>query len=612
MFLIPGLLIVYLAFSIGRKCIAPLAGTLDSHSRVLVSTAAGLGVIAYAVLTLGLLGFLSPAGLWVLLAIFMASAAFGFRNDLEWLKEILIPRRGAFSALDAAVLVFSLFAIAAAFAGTSAPETANDSLCYHLNLPKIYLAENRIANIPFDTNSGFPLLMEMLYTLGLGLGSVSLAKFFHFATGILTAALIAVRVHKISGDIRSGLAAGALFLTAPVILNQLSSTYVDVALACFTFFALDMFLEWFDKKEGRYLVLAGVFCGLALGVKFLALISILILFLFILVESLRNDRPAAVRNLAWFSLAVFSCGAFWYIRSWVQMGNPVYPYFASIFGAGDTSIHYDDIGVAKNPLSFLTAFWTLTMKPQIFEGFGVQIGPAFLAFLPLSFGLLKNRKLQILGIYSILFFIGWFLLGQSLRFLAPVLPALAVLIGAGLAALPANIPSLLLKILFTAVLGVHAALALYHYRHDFNVASGKEPSQIYLAREERSYKAALFSNSNLPESSHILNADETHMFYFKRKITRESVYVSMGNRYWEGAAGPADVFRNLKKAGFTHILRAYAAGERGKFGAATPLRISPWIDALENDLASYLNPLYTYEFTDRENRKTIYTLYLIL
>lgn len=611
--ILTGLMLIYIAFSTGRRGLCILKPTVEPAADILISSALGLCFLAYAVLILGLLGVLTPPVLWGMTGLLLLFSLFNLKKDFGIFKNALADCKKDKSLEDYLICSLGLLSFIAAFISVLAPETANDSLCYHLNLPKLYLSQGSIRHTSFDYNSEFPLLMEMLYTLGLGLGSSSLAKFFHLVSGFLTAGMAGVMVTRLSGMKRYGKWIFVFLLTTPVIFNQLSTTYVDVGLACFSFFSLMCLMYYLeaDENETNFLILAGIFAGFALSIKYLALIVVGIEALLIFSVSIKRSPGKSLRNLLLFAVPIFLCSSYWYIRAYLTTGNPVYPYFYQIFKSGNPIIQYNDIGVPKKIASFLTVFWTLTMKPGIFEGFGVQIGPGYLAFLPLSFLAIKknrqNSQFVWLWIFSVLFLTAWFLLGQSLRFLVPALPVLAVLVGLGLSSLKENISAKSIRALFVMVIVLHTGFAFYHTRRDFKVALGRETSANYLHRYERSYDLAEFVNKNLPADSLIMNVDETHMFYFQRKLIRESTYVDMGQHYWEGAVNSAQVIRNLKTRGFSHILYS----KRLNGFQDQPLRLPAMLENDKNNLASVLNPLYSYEFTDTEGEKTFYTLYQI-
>lgn len=606
-----GFAVLYGCFSAGRYLLSLINPDLRAPEEAVFAAAAGLGFLAYLILVIGLLGFLTPTVLWGVLGILAFTAAVRLSSDLEILKAVLRPLSGPWTIWGVLVWAGGAVCIFTIFTGVLAPEIANDSLCYHLHIPKIYLQNHRIFSIPYDVTSEFPLLMEMLYTLGLGTGGMVLAKFFHFAMGLMLAAAAGISVYRLTENKKAASWTAVLLLTTPVIVNQITTTYVDAALACYSFLALNALFLYSDqpRRYNNLLVLCGVFIGFALSVKYLALITAAYIVLF-MISRFKHQPSIWIQNLFLFGIFSIAAGAYWYVHSYMVTGNPVYPYFAKVFGSGDASIHYNDIGVSKNILNFLTVFWTATMRPQIFEGYGVQIGPAYLAFVPAGI-FLAWKKARRYTMYFLFFLAAWFLLGQSLRFLVPLLPVLAVLCGLGLAAIIGRgWLGRLYQLLFVVVIVFHTALAVYHHRREFKTAAGLESASDYLIKMERSYAPAVWVNEHLPKDAKILNADETRMFYFNRTLIRESVYAEK-EPYWKNSGTSEAVILNLKKQGFTHILFASRSGI--DYGSKIdPMRVPVLFLDPKNRLASGIKELYTNSFTDPESVKTDYYLYQIL
>lgn len=607
--LLIGFFCAYLSFSLGHVILRSIRLDLSAFDRVFYGAVLGLGFLSYLVLGVSMLGWLSSATLWGICGALTLIAALNFQQDRSAFKLFAAGFEAPKSWFGWCVLSLGGLCSVSLLASLLAPELANDSLCYHLNIPKIYLEQKSNKPIPFDYNSEFPFFMEMLFTLGLGLGSVATAKFFHAVCGILTAGMIAHTTFRFTNSREAAAGTGLLFFSAPVVFNQLSTTYVDVALACFCFFSWLALIRSCENNEqsSRWLILAGVFAGFALSIKYLALVLILIQGAFILIVSLRkNDHKFLKRSLLFLTPIILLAG-YWYLRAYLLTGNPVFPFFYSIFKSGNPYIHYDDVGVAKNLFSFLTIFWTMTMKPGLFEGFGVQLGPGFLAFLPFVLLHLRDKNTRIFSFFAALFLVAWFILGQSLRFLVPALPAFAVLAGIGFFNLRNSRFFSLIRALFIFMLFLNAGFAFYHARRDFKVAAGLESEEAYLLSRTRSYSMAQFVNKHLPLDSVILAADETHLFYYKRKIVRESTYVDMGQHYWKNSKTPGDVVKEIQKRGFTHILHV----RRLLNPRVHPMSIPALLEYRKNDLASVLNHLYTYKFNDEEGPLTEYTLYQI-
>jgi 4-amino-4-deoxy-L-arabinose transferase-like glycosyltransferase len=253
--------VLLVAAGCGMALIRAIRAESDSLTEQFVMGAAlGLGLLAYAILAIGLLGILRPAALLTLVVI---AGAVGGRSLVRWAKS-LIQRPKAKARLDpvaTALLGYCFLIAVTTLIGALAPPNGDDwdSLAYHLAAPKIYLAHARIAFIPYDSHTDFPFTMEMLYTLGLAFGGATGAKLFHWGAGWLTALGIAAfcrRLFPITG--RSSFMplwapplAAALFLSIPQVQWESTTAYIDLGTALFQFLALVAFVYALTDK-GRF------------------------------------------------------------------------------------------------------------------------------------------------------------------------------------------------------------------------------------------------------------------------------------------------------------------------------------------------------------------------
>lgn len=605
-------LISLTCIAVGNLVIRPFRFETSPGIKLAMGFGFGLAVLAYMVLGIGLLGILNRMTLTLIAGLFMAVFAVTRREVFMQVSGTFKSCRFTPSKTDYAVFLCVLAALFSSFLGTLAPETANDSLCYHVHLPKLFLQAGKVAPIPYEVNSYFPFFMEMLFTFGLGIHSVQLAQLFHWQAGIL-GMLTVIAFSRVFLSARSSVFAGFLFVTVPGIINQLSTTYIDAALAAYTALAVFCFLIFWKENSKSWLLASACFLGICMGIKYMALVSVLAVVILFAVQTIsRKTFKSSVSLLLMCAAAVILLCGYWYARSWIETGNPVYPYFYSVFKAGDPTIHYDDIGVAKSIWQFLILPWTITVRPDFFEGYGVQLGPAFLMLVP--FALLKFRSefyVRVLAGYFLIYLLAWFLLGQSLRFLFPVLPVLAFLAGSALDWLGASKRGeVVMKTVLTLIFALHAVLGVYHYRKVFKAALGLETQAAYLSRVERSFEPAEFVNANLPADAKILAADESHLFYFNRPIIREVTYARV-TEYDKKVRSLSEALRLLRSDGFTHILRAEWSRESAGVSVGTG-RIPSLLKTQEDDLALYLKPLYTKRFTDTEGIHFDYILYEIL
>jgi hypothetical protein len=311
---------------------------------------------------------------------------------------------------------------------------------------------------------------------------------------------------------------------------------------------------------------------------------------------------------------LFIFSGYWYIRNGIVLGNPFYPYLYNLFKSGSPLImdDYAGVGDVKNLTSFLKMPWTITMHPQIFGGYGNQIGPAFLALLPLT--LLFWRNIPFAGflfVVSYCYLTVWFFSAPILRFAFPALPPLAILIAGALsAAADGRFFKYAINFLIVLFLTVNGIVAVFHFRHDYAVALNLESTQAYLNRFDRAQSMSLFVNANLPPDSKILIADETHLFYFDRPLVRDFHY-NQDSAYASKLDSPKAVLNQLRADGFTHIL---FAGQRGSEGyKSLPALRVPRLIVEENPFfQSSLVSIFRSQYADRYGHVIDYNLFQIL
>ena len=240
------------------------------------------------------------------------------------------------------------FQVAAIIVLCAVPPVSRDALTHHLALPKIYLEKGLSTELPHIPFSYFPMNVDLLYMATMSFSGDVAIKYIHFAFGLLTALLVYFLLRRwINGQF--GMLGALLFLSLPVIVKLSISAYVDLGLAFFSTAALLAILKWMANNRGiQYLLAAAVFCGLALGTKYNALLVLCIMTLSIPLVVLQRDRmqqSAAVVTEAsppitvvqsigpavLFCLVAMMMYAPWAIRNIVWTGNPIYPLYQSVF-----------------------------------------------------------------------------------------------------------------------------------------------------------------------------------------------------------------------------------------------------------------------------------------
>ncbi len=571
------------AFGLGRPILRGLdVGQEDRLSVVVWSVALGLIAAGMLLVGLGLAGVLYAPVIGVMTMVGccwgLGEIFHGYLAAIE--RKVALPEELPAGRSDEpqpvpwappgrwlsrGVLAAAGVACLGSLVGALAPPIAGDALCYHLELPKTFLAEHRLAYLPYHDNATFPLLTEMWFLWGLALNGGVCAQLVHWGLGILLAAATVVLATPILGRRWAWIAAAVVVLT-PGVNNQMTAPLNDVALAAMTTLALAAWWRAVVNDEGRrWFVVAGLAAGAALGTKYIALVfaaAVGVTWIWALARQ-KHRRRSLLQGAAVVAVVAVSVGGIWYVRAAWHRGNPVFPFLAEVFSHGDTpegdlreTLPESKSPLGRNPLRLADAPWHATMQPERFGGRGHQLGILFLAAVP---GVTWCRRLRGLGTLlavAAAYGVIWFLLRQNVRFLFPIVPLLCVAVVwvfIELRRFPA-VPRHVAATAFAGVLAAMAAVGMMRASDRCAVAVGIEDREKYLIRREPTYTAAAVANALMAPGDRLLSQDY-RAFYFDCPVTRESIYRRV-TRYDRKIADPAELSRQLRSAGFTHLLLA--------------------------------------------------------
>lgn len=514
------------------------------------------------------------------------------------------------------LLACAIAAIAVSIAILSCvPPTSRDALSHHLAVPKIYIQKGGICEIPYIPFSYYPMNLDILYMIPLYFGNDILPKFVHFSFALLTAALIFIYLRK-RLDGTYALAGVLMFLSIPVIVKLSISVYVDLGVAFFSFASVYFLLKWMEsfsagstgqKKELRYLILSGVFCGLSLGTKYNGLIVLFLLTLFtvfLLSGKTRNaeskNRPPEKRKAGRlkalgagliFTLAALAVFSPWMIRNTLWTGNPIYPLFDSLFNRAVEEKTDDDSDKGfyshkSNPLMvrrviFKESWPQIMLLPAriFFEGrddsyrhFDGVLNP-YLLLLPF-FAFIGNRRenpairteKKILLAFSVLFTLFAFSFTIiRIRYIVPILPPLAILSVFGIHGAVSFLSERyegavgsIAKGAFFAVLFLLVGLNAFYLAKQFvkveplDYISGKIGRDEYISKRRPGYPVFLHANRTLPEDARILGVFLSHRGYYsdRETIFDDNLFPGIFKR----VKSPEAVRAALKKRSFSHLL----------------------------------------------------------
>lgn len=538
----------------------------DSNS-ILTDTALGIGGLSLLILGFGTLQLYSGIGKHILLGLCVILALFGaIRAITELLNKLKVRQSNKHKpALIHILPIFLLIVVACAVlvAGSAPPAMDDwDSLAYHLTVPRLYIDHGGLYNIDFSSHSNFPMLLEMLYIPGLMLGNPAAAKLVHFITGILFV-LAVIRLTEKHIHSSAGYLAGIATAGIPIVMWEGTTGYIDLATALYTVLAVEALLNMQDENKPKLALIAGLFAGFTASTKLLGAATVLFVGVWLTVQHITLRRKSLGPVLLWFSLGALICLP-WYLRTFINTGSPVFPFFYSVFGgrhwntelAQTYTANQARFGMGHDLLDLIKLPYNITVFSDYFyDTPGLYVGPILLVGLPMLLLLIKHGTNKTLGLagFIIAQVLLWFALTQQSRYLFPVYGLLGAL-SAGLAYKIESLKSL--KIGLWVIFTVTAFCGLYTIipstMDRTAVALGRETTNDYLSRSVDVYRADNYINENLPGDARIALFGDTRGLYLNREFT----WADWGHntRFSRNYSSAGDLAQYLRSQGFTYAL----------------------------------------------------------
>ncbi len=435
------------------------------------------------------------------------------------------------SLLVALILAVALMA--------AVPPVSRDALTHHLAIPKLYLEHGGIHEMPAFKYSYYPMNLDLLYLIALHFKNDILPKYIHFAFALLTGWLI-FRYLSQRLNRRYALLGVIAFLSIPVIVKLSITVYVDLGLVFFSTAAWLFFFKWLDSEyDLRQLLIAAVFCGLALGTKYNGLLVLLLLALFVPYAYVRLNRGTsgagakAVGYGAVFVLTALIVFSPWMIRNYLWTHNPLFPLYDTVFNPEspypaiplkpfvERRLVYDEAWPQIALIPIRIFFQGQDNSPQYFDG---RLNP-FLLLLPLlafrrlashpPVQVLERKLLAAFAVGYILY--AFFTKDMRVRYIAPALPALVVLAMFGLrnlydlahacASRKARLGVTTLihgAMVLMIVLNGHYMIEQFQSVAPLNYITGQVDRGTYIQKYRPEYAALQYVNRHLPQDARLL------------------------------------------------------------------------------------------------------------
>ena len=266
-----------------------------------------------------------------------------------------------------------------------------DGVAYHLPLMVRWLQDGSLslAGSMADWRMSLPANAEVFALPMLGVSRHAAVETVNLVAAVVGALAVADLASRVSPSPAGRWMSALLFLSVPLVAYQAFSSYVDLFGSAFVLAALALLLDTGTSSSGASrrwkVVVTGLAIGVAIGTK---------PTLWPYAATLVGGAVVMFSKRRWWeagllAVAVVVPSGFWFVRAWLQTGNPVYPIavhtpFFNLAGwsSGDiTPVDYDR-NFVRSSWEWLVYPWVEFKRAGYNFSAGSGLGPAFAAFVP--------------------------------------------------------------------------------------------------------------------------------------------------------------------------------------------------------------------------------------
>lgn len=461
--------------------------------------------------------------LWDFWTVLRMSSGKGFK--------VLFPKEFSYFFL----LLIGLFYLGFSFLQNLAPETFYDSMVYHLAVPQYWLLNHGLRDFPTNFFSNYPFGGEAFFLNGLVFQGTEAAKMLHAVSFGVCALLAGGWAREITGEKAGWLTLG-LALTLPLFAVNTWTSEVEGILSLAVVLFLYSFYRFAQEPgKARWGYLAGLFLGLALSIKYTAVLPAGIGFLVLVLQKSQAFRKEKWGGWGAIVLGVLLLLGPWLLKNLAYTGNPFFPYLMEHFagrhlplGGYEKLLEEQHARVTTTWTDWLLLPWTLSMANPDSYNF---CGPLALALAPFLFLFrLRHPALRFLALVVPLFLVAGFGFTHILRFVLPDFVLLYILLGGILAG---GDKPLWGRVAawgggVTAILCFAFLAAISHYYYNAaGIWSGRQTREAYLSGPGKItpyYGLAQWTSTHLPSDARLLVVGDARGLYYDRPFLTNTVF----------------------------------------------------------------------------------------
>jgi 4-amino-4-deoxy-L-arabinose transferase-like glycosyltransferase len=571
---------------------AVLAGAMGSTllpnanpaERLILGVALGMGVFGLAGFGLVIAGWAKAGIFWIILLVLTVSFILTGKLKRGWSDAKYVARELKASTSDVAPWIPISVGLAGVltFLLSLAPPTEDfDALLYHLTIPAWWLRDGGITltSVP---PYWFPQIVEGSFIWPMALGFDTATHLIHFTWFLL---MIFLLWHWARQLWNNSIAWDTLLilLTMPSLLWLATWAYTDYALVFAGLATLYSLWKWQGTQKNRWLFIGGIMAGIAVSVKYTGFVIPLVGML--LVAIWEQGFLQRLKKVAYFSATTVLVASPWYLRNWIWMKNPLYPFvFDGRFWDSFLAQAYSasGSGIGLDPVKLLTLPLTATLGTQDINFFDGRIGPFILILAPLALWVFLEARQQQNKRRPVLFAIGLF------GFVSIAAWTIGVINSASLfqtrmlfsALIPVTIPlalglnslyrldtsrlrvSFIVRSMLAFVVGVNLlnfSLQII-VRNPLAVAAGITSREDYMEKRQPGYASALSLVNNAPLNAKIYFLFEPRSYGMNAYVQPDSINVNFAHDIWLYKT-PEKIVESWKLQGYTHVLLSKTGAE---------------------------------------------------
>lgn len=562
-------ILVLISFTIGRRIFYLFKIQFKSFlEEFAFSVGIGLGFVGYLILFLGLVGLLYNWSCLLLLIILLCFALWELIKSkpdiIEVYHKLQVFLKNC-NQFERILLVIIFFTIILIFTACLAPPMDLDSLVYHLSIPKLWIQNHKIVYIPYILSSEFPLTIETLYTLGMILtDDVSTGLIIWMYSVLFILSIFSFCKEHFS--VKVGILASSAYCCIPLFGSLSVRTLIDIATAYYAFLGLYAFLRYLESDDFKWLVLCSAVSGISASTKHSGMIPFVVLAISIAIVELKRRRLSvqSFKRIIICYVVFFAIPLPWYIKSFINTGNPTVIYFTNIFGGrnllpddmSNTIITWrSSYGYRPELMKFLVSPIKLLLKSFFIGPRYWLLGPFASVFVPLLI-ITKNisKVIKYLLAYSFGLLILYSIVTDQTRLAIPAFTGLFIVGSYSTYQILDKFYKIKRLVQFVIIISfiINMIPLLQDVSEKIPNAIGLETRDQYLERRVDVYSAIDYANRNLEDNVKILGLDPRGYHFNKPYVIGATIF--QGYIRFDEINDLPQLLGMLKSYGITHIL----------------------------------------------------------